>query len=96
MKECGLYCAKCKNNEHLEKNCTANKNTHLAMDPSYILVKSSNGTVHAKFVGKNKNHAYVSNNDTSRNGTKKRSIWVPKALVTNIQGPKQVWVPKRN
>ena len=24
----------------------------------------------------------------------KRSVWVPKALVTNPQGPKSIWVPK--
>ena len=24
----------------------------------------------------------------------KRSVWVPKALVTNSQGPKSIWVPK--
>jgi hypothetical protein len=29
-------------------------------------------------------------------GPKKKAIWVPKSLVTNLQGPKQVWVPKRN
>ena len=25
----------------------------------------------------------------------KNDIWVPKTLVTNIQGPKKIWVPKR-
>ena len=29
-------------------------------------------------------------------GSKKKAIWVPKSLVTNLQGPKKVWVPKRN
>jgi hypothetical protein len=29
-------------------------------------------------------------------GPKKKAIWVPKILVTNLQGFKQVWVPKRN
>lgn len=29
-------------------------------------------------------------------GPKKKSIWVPKNLVTNHGEPKQVWVPKRN
>jgi hypothetical protein len=24
---------------------------------------------------------------------KKKAIWVPNTLVTNLQGPKQVWVP---
>ena len=31
-----------------------------------------------------------------RKAHKKKFIWVPKSLVTNLQGPKQVWVPKRN
>jgi hypothetical protein len=64
----------------------------MLLDPSYVLVKSSKGDVYAKFVGK-KNDAHISNNGI---GTKRESIWVPKALVTNLQGPKQVWVPKRN
>ena len=29
-------------------------------------------------------------------GSKKKAIWVPKSLVTNLQEPKQVWVPKKN
>jgi hypothetical protein len=49
--------------------------------------------LYAKFVGKNINHAHISNIGI---GTKRKSIWVPKALVTNLQGPKQVCVPKRN
>jgi hypothetical protein len=93
MKECGLYCSKCKNTGHLDKDCTSNKIMHAFIDPSYVLVKSSKGDVYAKYVSKNRNHAYISKSDI---GTKKKSICVPKALVTNLQGPKQVWVPKRN
>jgi hypothetical protein len=88
-----LYCSKCKNTGHLDKDCTGSKIMHASIDASYMLVKSSKGDVYAKFVGKNKNHAYIPNNSI---GIKKRSIWMPKALVTNIQEPKQVWVPKRN
>jgi hypothetical protein len=61
MKECGLYCSKCKNTEHLDKDCTGSKIMHASIDPSYVLVKSSKGDVFAKFVGK-KNHAHISNN----------------------------------
>jgi hypothetical protein len=46
-------------------------------------VKGANG-VKAKFIG------------TPIMGPKKKPIWVPKTLVTNLQGPKQVWVPKKN
>jgi hypothetical protein len=45
--------------------------------------KGANG-VKAKFVG------------IVMLGPKKKVIWVPKSLVTNLQGPKQVWVPKKN
>ena len=48
-----------------------------------MLTKGVNG-VHAKFIG------------TPTMGSKKKVIWVPKALVTNLQGPKQVWIPKKN
>ena len=46
-------------------------------------VKGANG-MKAKFIG------------TPFVGPKKKVIWVPKTLVTNLQGPKQVWVPKKN
>jgi hypothetical protein len=48
-----------------------------------MLVKDGNG-VKAKFIG------------TPIVSPKKKTIWVPKNLVTNLQGPKQVWVPKKN
>ena len=47
-----------------------------------MLIKGTNG-VKAKFIG------------APWMGSKKKAIWVPKSLVTNLQGPKQVWVPKR-
>ena len=59
----------------------------ISFDSSYILMKNSNGNVSAKFVG------------IPINGAKKNVIWVPKVLVTNVvtnvQGPKKIWVPKR-
>jgi hypothetical protein len=48
-----------------------------------MLVKGGNG-VKAKFIG------------TPIMGSKKKVIWVPKTFVTNLQGLKQVWVPKKN
>jgi hypothetical protein len=66
---------------------------HGSIDPSYVLVKSSKCDVYAKFVEKNRNHVFTLNNGID---TKKRSIWVSKALVTNLQGHKQFWVAKRN
>jgi hypothetical protein len=60
MKECGLYCSKCKNTRHLDKDCTSSKIMHASIDPSYVLVKSSKGDVYAKFVGKNRNLGFIS------------------------------------
>jgi hypothetical protein len=48
-----------------------------------MLIKGANG-MKAKFIG------------TPIVGLKKKAIWVLKTLVTNLQGPKQVWVPKKN
>lgn len=96
VKESGLYCSMCKNTGHLAKDCIGKRIANVAMDASYMLVKSSNGVVHAKFVGKNNVHTRTNMNGTFGNGMKKRSIWVPKVLVTNLQGPKQIWVPKNN
>ena len=45
--------------------------------------KGTNG-VKAKFIG------------APWMGSKKKAVWVSKSLVTNLQGPKQVWVPKKN
>ena len=79
------YCEKCKKIDLVEKNCTNKK--VISFDSSYMLMKNSNGNVSAKFVG------------IPINGAKKNAIWVPKVLVTNVvtnvQGPKKVWVPKR-
>ena len=43
------------------------------------------GKVKAKFIGK-----------ITKEAKKKlhKQLWVPKALVTHVQGPKLVWVPK--
>ena len=75
------YCKKCKNIDHNEKNCTNKK--VISFDSSYILMKDSKGTVSAKYVG------------FPIFDAKKNAIWVPKTLVTNIQGPKKIWVRKR-
>ena len=90
VKSNGRYCNKCKQVGHLELNCNKmNKNKKIAnvpyipFDSCYVLTKGEKG-VHAKFVG------------TPIVGPKKKAIWVPKSLVTNLQGPKQVWVPKKH
>jgi hypothetical protein len=50
---------------------------YISFDSCYVLTKGEKG-VQAKFVG------------TLIVGPKKKAIWVPKSLVTNLQGPKQI------
>jgi hypothetical protein len=49
-------------------------------DASYVLTNKS-GKVVAKYVG-------------GKHKSRKTCVWVPKVLVSNIKGPKTVWVPK--
>ena len=84
VKECDKVCHKCHKKGHVKKNCPKFKHvSSTCFEHCYVLSHNAKG-VHAKFVG------------TSIVGNKKKAIWVPKTLVTNIQGPKQVWVPKRD
>ena len=82
------FCNRYKQVGHIEQNCKTNKNklpnvSSIKFDSCYILYKGAND-VKAKFIG------------TPIVGPKKKAIWVPNTLVTNLQGPKQVWVPKKN
>jgi hypothetical protein len=81
------YCKSCKQVGHIEQQCmNKNKNAKvfsIKLDSFYVFTKGTNG-VHAKFI------------DVTWMGSKKKAIWVPKSLVSNLQGPKQVWVPKKN
>ena len=56
--------------------------SYISFGSCYVLTKGEKG-VHAKFVC------------TPIVGPKKKAIWVPKSLVTNLHGPKQVWVPNK-
>jgi hypothetical protein len=49
----------------------------IKLDSFYMLTKGTNG-VHAKLIG------------APWMGSKNKAIWVPKSLITNLQGPKQV------
>jgi hypothetical protein len=83
----GRYYKSYKQVGHKEQYCkNKNKNANISLikfDSCYFLTKGVNG-VKAKFIG------------TSIVSPKKKVIWVPKILVTKLQGPKQVWVPKKN
>jgi hypothetical protein len=67
-------------------NKFAHKNkTHASTNipPSYVLRRNNLGKVVATYVG-NQSNIYV-----------KRSLWVPKVLVANVEGPKSYWGPIR-
>ena len=81
------FCTSCKQVGHKKHECkNKSKNANVSsikINSFYVLTKGTNG-VKAKFIG------------TPWMGSKKKAIWVQKSLVTNLQGPKQVWVPKKN
>jgi hypothetical protein len=49
-------------------------------DVSYVLTNKS-GKIVAKYVG-------------GKHKSPKTCVWVPKVLVSNVKGPKTIWVPK--
>jgi hypothetical protein len=68
-----------------KRNKVAHKNkAHASTDipPSYVLRRNNLGKVVATYVG-NQSNIYV-----------KRSLWVPKVFVANVEGPKSNWGPK--
>jgi hypothetical protein len=65
------------------KNPTASNEPNVSFktfDASYVLTNKS-GKVVAKYVG-------------GKHKGSKICVWVPKVLVSNVKGPKTVWVPK--
>jgi hypothetical protein len=83
----GRFCNRCKQVGHIEQYCKTNKNKQpnvcsIRFNSCYMLVKGANG-VKAKFIG------------TPIVVSKKKVIWVPKTLVTNLQRPNQVGCQKR-
>ena len=74
-----------RHHEHSQNKINKNKKIEHAhsirFDSCYLLTKGEKGVL-AKYVGR------------PNEGPRKKAIWVPKCLVTNLQGPKQVWVPK--
>jgi hypothetical protein len=81
MKSNGRFCTRCKQGKHLDKYCkNKNKYAKCILNSIWYLLfayKGANG-VRAKFIG------------APIVGSKKKVIWVPKSLVTNLQGLKQV------
>jgi hypothetical protein len=72
----GRFCKRCKQVGYLEHNCNKNNQSKklinaIPFDSCYVLTKSVKG-VQAKFIG------------TPIVSSKKKAIWVPKSLVTNL------------
>ena len=63
---------------------TQESSSHVSFYADFVLTRNHHGKVVAKFVGHRTFNTKV-----------KSCVWVPKVLVTNIQGPKYCWVPKR-
>ena len=66
-----------------KKTPKASNNHNISLktfDASYVLTNKS-GKVVAKYVG-------------GKHKGSKTCVWVPKVLVSNVKGPKTVWVPK--
>jgi hypothetical protein len=76
MRNNGRYYKSCKQVGHIEQQyMNKNKNTKVSsimLDSFYVLTKGTNG-VHTKFIG------------APWMGSKKKAIWVPKSLVTDLQ-----------
>ena len=69
--------------ENTMKVNTSNKNVSSPISRNYSIdytVVIQNGKMVVKYIG--------------AHTRKLRSVWVPKMAYTNLQGPKQVWVPK--
>jgi hypothetical protein len=66
-----------------KKTPTASNEHNISFKPfdaSYVLTNKS-GKIVAKYVG-------------GKHKSPKTCVWVPKVLVSNVKGPKTIWVPK--
>jgi hypothetical protein len=84
-----------KGNSHQDKKQSINNANHVSytsasyvshmsyhdFDASYVLMRNKFGRVVALYV-------------VPHHKRSKTYVWVPKFLVTNMRGPKQIWIPK--
>jgi hypothetical protein len=92
VKNIGSYCQHCQVIGYHTRECplpnipllTIPKNSTMYENNHFLLSKIK-GQVKARFIGK-----------LTKDENKKlpKQLWVPKALVTHVQGPKLGWVPK--
>ena len=77
-KEKSRCCYLCRGKGHFASSCTnGTLSNPIIIDDVYSLRKDRIGNVFAKYVG-------------TQSGVKKRTIWVPKPIVTNLLGPNLV------
>jgi hypothetical protein len=72
--------------------------THIKMSKKKIFNASNEhsisfNTFDASFVLTNKSDKVVAKYVGSKHKSPKTCVWVPKVLVSNVKGPKTVWVP---
>jgi hypothetical protein len=92
IKNIGSYCQHCQVTGHHTRKCplpnislpTIPKNSTMYKNNHFLLSKVKE-QVKAKFIGK------FTKNDKRKLS---KQLWVPKALITHVQGPKLGWVSK--
>jgi hypothetical protein len=91
INEVGSYCQHWKVTSHHTRECPTptrplptlpNNYKSMYNDNHFLLMKKNNGKVAVKFIG------------AKPKFKPPRSLWIPKALVTHIKGPKLAWLPK--
>jgi hypothetical protein len=91
INEVGSYCQHCKVTGHHTRECPTptrplptlpNNYKSMYNDNHFLLMKKNNGKVAIKFIS------------AKPKVKPPRSLWIPKALVTHIKGPKLAWVPE--
>ena len=93
IKENGFYCNHCMITGHHTRECPIPNcplpellsNFNSMYENNMFFFSKVKGKVKAKFIGKD---------IKSKKGKLPKQLWVPKVLVTHVQGPKLVWVPK--
>jgi hypothetical protein len=73
--------------------------THIKMSKKKIVNASNEHSIsfktfNASFVLTNKSGKVVAKYVGGKHKSPKTCVWVPKVLVSNVKGPKTVWVPK--
>ena len=80
-KDKNQICYTCRKKGHICKNCPmGNIAKPILFSDHYLLRKARSSTIFSNVV--------------SSQNVNVKAIWMPKSLVTNIEGPKMVWVPK--